>query len=310
MSRIRHDDFSLLKDLHPLLSATKAVYTWDALFGIDKARLACGGHGYSDFSGLPPLLKEFSPNATYEGENTVLLLQTARYLVKGYAYAIQQKELSEFIAYLKDPITTLEEKPDYLQERKDFLYLENLRKIVRYNAVYAIQRAVEKLQDGKLNKNLNDKDNWDQNAGIQLVRCAQAHFLHWNFNASMEKIFFLRDENIKLVLSRLLCLYTITKILEQPGSLFESGFFNDEKFKFMRLARDSLLADLRKEAIGLVDAFLFHDNTLKSAIGMYNTDPYETLLDWAQNRNPLNLPGVHKELKGKLDQALLRESKL
>uniref|UniRef100_A0A1X7SMI0 Acyl-CoA oxidase C-alpha1 domain-containing protein n=1 Tax=Amphimedon queenslandica TaxID=400682 RepID=A0A1X7SMI0_AMPQE len=41
-------------------------------------RLSCGGHGYSAASGLPQLYADYSPSPTYEGENTVMLLQTAR----------------------------------------------------------------------------------------------------------------------------------------------------------------------------------------------------------------------------------------
>lgn len=41
--------------------------------------MACGGHGYSDASGLPQLYGIAVGGCTYEGDNIVLLLQTARY---------------------------------------------------------------------------------------------------------------------------------------------------------------------------------------------------------------------------------------
>lgn len=41
-------------------------------------RMACGGHGYSRASGIPDMYVDYSPSVTYEGENTVLYLQTAR----------------------------------------------------------------------------------------------------------------------------------------------------------------------------------------------------------------------------------------
>ena len=46
--------------------------------GIEACRLACGGHGYSLASGIPKIYATCTPACTYEGENTVLLLQTAR----------------------------------------------------------------------------------------------------------------------------------------------------------------------------------------------------------------------------------------
>ena len=42
-------------------------------------RRSCGGHGYLMSSGLCPLVAEAHAGVTYEGENTVMYLQTARY---------------------------------------------------------------------------------------------------------------------------------------------------------------------------------------------------------------------------------------
>jgi len=57
----------------------KAVCTSDAANGVTACRLACGGHGYMNSSNLPITYTMITAAETYEGENTVLLLQTARY---------------------------------------------------------------------------------------------------------------------------------------------------------------------------------------------------------------------------------------
>jgi len=49
-----------------------------ASWGIERCRLACGGHGYSAASGLPKIYVNATGGCTYEGENTVMLLQCAR----------------------------------------------------------------------------------------------------------------------------------------------------------------------------------------------------------------------------------------
>lgn len=56
----------------------KAVGTTDAAIGVTACRLACGGHGYMNSSNLPHIYVQITAAETYEGENTVLLLQTAR----------------------------------------------------------------------------------------------------------------------------------------------------------------------------------------------------------------------------------------
>ncbi|XDV36026.1 hypothetical protein PO909_005878 [Leuciscus waleckii] len=64
---INQGDFSL-----------KAFTTWATNAGIEVCRMSCGGHGYSRCSSLPDIYVTFTPTCTYEGENTVMMLQTAR----------------------------------------------------------------------------------------------------------------------------------------------------------------------------------------------------------------------------------------
>ncbi|RSH76520.1 fatty-acyl coenzyme A oxidase [Apiotrichum porosum] len=51
--------------------------------GIETARRACGGHGYSHYSGIGHLYSEMLPSVTYEGDNYMLTKQVARALIKG-----------------------------------------------------------------------------------------------------------------------------------------------------------------------------------------------------------------------------------
>lgn len=75
---INEGDFSELPELHALSAGLKAFTTWETNSGIEVCRMSCGGHGYSRSSALPDIYVEFTPTCTYEGENTVMMLQTAR----------------------------------------------------------------------------------------------------------------------------------------------------------------------------------------------------------------------------------------
>lgn len=48
-----------------------------------------------------------------------------------------------------------------------------------------------------------------------------------------------------------------------------------------------LLAEIRPNAVALVDAFDFTDRTLGSVLGRYDGDVYENLFKWAKS-SPLN----------------------
>lgn len=78
----------------------KAVASSDGATGIEQLRLACGGHGYMDASNLPGTYGLVTAVCTYEGENTVLLLQTARYLMKAWRQAVGGQPLPPTVGYL------------------------------------------------------------------------------------------------------------------------------------------------------------------------------------------------------------------
>lgn len=42
---------------------------------MEACRRACGGHGFSQLSGLPSILQNYVQNVTWEGDNNVMLLQ-------------------------------------------------------------------------------------------------------------------------------------------------------------------------------------------------------------------------------------------
>ena len=84
MSRAQNKDFSMLKTCHLKLSGYKAVFSRWVTTGMTTLIQACGGHGYSHFSGLPHLMVESFADTIQEGENSVLVLQISRELVKSF----------------------------------------------------------------------------------------------------------------------------------------------------------------------------------------------------------------------------------
>ena len=69
---------SIKFQLHALAAGLKALSGELASNGVDRLRMACGGHGYTHASGLPRIWAYITPSCTYEGENTVMYLQCAR----------------------------------------------------------------------------------------------------------------------------------------------------------------------------------------------------------------------------------------
>src|SRR6185369_15852918 len=59
LKRSLSGDFSLLADLHASTSGLKSLTTTMAVDSIEDCRRACGGHGYSSFSGFVNFYQDY-----------------------------------------------------------------------------------------------------------------------------------------------------------------------------------------------------------------------------------------------------------
>ncbi|PPS17111.1 hypothetical protein GOBAR_AA03443 [Gossypium barbadense] len=80
--RLQANDFSTLPEAHACTAGLKSMTTSVTADAIEECRKLCGGHGYLSNNGLPELFAVYIPTCTYEGDNVVLLLQVARFLMK------------------------------------------------------------------------------------------------------------------------------------------------------------------------------------------------------------------------------------
>jgi acyl-CoA oxidase len=71
---------AIMADLHATSCGLKSLASTTAADGLETARRACGGHGYSNFSGIGSFLADYLPNVTWEGDNYMLTQQVARYV--------------------------------------------------------------------------------------------------------------------------------------------------------------------------------------------------------------------------------------
>ena len=296
MKRINeNEDFSLMGDLHATLAGTKAFYTADTVIALEVARMSCGGHGFSQYSGLPNLYLEFSATCTIEGENSVMALQTARYLLKCLSNLRRGKKVEESVEYLHSLNEILEVK-QWCGKSEDDIDLKAITEMVRINAAYAIYDAGQKLMDSTSN-GISLKESWDTKAGIALFEAARAHITCFTVKAFTEYISFAKEAASQKILDKLCQLYALHKLIQHPFGLIESGYIQFHQIKFIKNKKEILLGELRPEALGLVEAWGLPDGILKSAIGKSDGKVYETLLDWAQNKNPLNEKEVHESFE-------------
>ncbi|KAL2803598.1 peroxisomal acyl-coenzyme A oxidase 2 [Daubentonia madagascariensis] len=290
-SAILDRDFSLLPELHSLSTGAKAMMSDFCIQGAEMCLRACGGHGYSKLSGLPSLVTKALASCTYEGENTVLYLQVARFLVKSYLQAqvspgsTSQRSLPPSVAYL----TTSDLSRCPAQRAADFLCSELYTTAWAHVATRLIKDSVHHLQT-LTQSGVDQHEAWNQTTVIHL-QAAKAHCYYTSVKSFKEALQKLDNEPaIQQVLKRLCDLHALHGILNTSGDFLHDGFLSGAQVDMARMAYLDLLPLIRKDAILLTDAFDFSDQSLNSALGCYDGNVYERLFQWAQ-KSPTNTQG-------------------
>ncbi|KAM3914896.1 peroxisomal acyl-coenzyme A oxidase 2 [Leptodactylus fuscus] len=279
---IRKENFNSLPQLHALAAGMKALLTEICSNGVEVCRKACGGHGYSLYSGLPSLYTKVTASCTYEGENTVLHLQVARFLIKCFAGAQLGRPLPTSTAYLSSP------GAGTCQARTpaDFLTPEIYIKAYEDRAYRLIASAANKMQN-LVKSGVEQYLAWN-NTSVELVKAsiAHSHFLTVKiFTSVLNSVS--NQPDIKAVLKRLCDLYALHGIFTNAGDFLQHGYLSGKQVDMATTAYLGLLAELRKDAVPLVDAFDLSDEELLSALGSYDGNVYHNLLEWA-HKNPEN----------------------
>ncbi|XP_072946829.1 acyl-coenzyme A oxidase 1-like [Epargyreus clarus] len=280
-----------LPELHAIACVMKALSSSESTALVEQCRLACGGHGFMLSSNFPQLYGIATATCTYEGENTVLLLQTARYLVKTWSQKEKGLPLSSSTAYLAE--RSLPEKWD--------------------SSLDGIIRAFQRVSFGKLSNSVSSmeqyvksgmsaEDAWNK-ASVQLIAAAEAHgraVLLSVYKSEMDQRVATLSAPLKTVLMQLVDLYFVYWTLRNMGDLLLFTQLSEEDVRKLQRRYEDLLEKIRPNAVGLVDSFDFRDEVLHSTLGAYDGRAYERLMEEAMksplNKEPVNV-SFHKYLK-------------
>ncbi|XP_020388750.2 peroxisomal acyl-coenzyme A oxidase 1 isoform X4 [Rhincodon typus] len=285
-------DYSQLPELHALSAGLKAFTSWVASAGIEECRMACGGHGYSQSSGLPDIYVTFSPSCTYEGENTVMMLQTARYLFKSYTQAKSGQKLLGTVAYLNDLCGHIQ--PQQVASRPMVMDINDISRLVEAYQLRAanLVEAAARNYRMELGHRKNKEEAWNSTS-IDLVRASGAHCHYVVVKLFAAKLSEITDAAIYDVLSTLCLMYALYGISKNSGDFLHAGILNDLQISQVHQRVKELLAVIRPNAVALVDAFDYPDAVLASVLGRYDGNVYEHMFEWAK-RSPLNKTEVHE----------------
>ncbi|XP_077990354.1 peroxisomal acyl-coenzyme A oxidase 1-like [Glandiceps talaboti] len=284
-------EFNTLQDMHALTSGLKAFVTSAMSRGIEVCRLSCGGHGYSHASGLPDIYTMYTHFQTAEGENTVLLLQTARYLMKSAGNAMSGGALSGQVEYLSEAV---QENSD-IKTESDVLNLDLLLNAYKHRSQRLVMEAARKFR-AEMSLDQQHHVAWNK-CHIELLKAATAHIHYFIVEAFKDIVQATQmSSSVNSVLNSLCQLYAIHGIHDNAGDFLQDGYLSADQLAMVTHQMVTVFATLRPNAVSLVDAFDFPDGILASSLGTYDGNVYEKIYQWAK-QSPLNRQEVHDSYK-------------
>jgi hypothetical protein len=283
----KQGDFSELQSTHIMLCALKAIFTsWEA-DGYANLIKACGGHGYSSYSGLPHLLTEGFPNQIMEGENSMLLLQTTRLLVKGFA-AIQRgkaHKVSGNLSFLKNMDEIMEQ---VFPATPETLTPEILAKMFTKATCHLTRELTMKMFNLVQQEGHDAKLVWDTMVGVENLQLAKIYSIHLILNLGLETIKRINNEQVRDVIRKAFNYQALTLAEEYGWALLQAGIATREHLEMFVNKKLDLLSELSDHLLVLAEGLQWPDSFLGSAIGSSDKEPYETLYTWAKSIGTLN----------------------
>ena len=249
-------------------AALKSLASWHCTAALQEAREACGGEGYRWTSRIAHRKADSDIFTTFEGDNTVLMLQVAKGLLGGYRAEFSDLNLFGMLRYIREqaavklgevnPLARRDASAEHLLDPDWHAALFERRE--RTLLVQAAARLKRRIDAGS--------DSFDAFVQVQdhLVTLAVAHAERRVLTAFQAGVARTEDPQLQTVLRLQCALYALTTVEQHRGWYLEQNLFDAAVSKGVRREVNALLARLRPIAVELVDAFGIPDAVLGSDI--------------------------------------------
>ncbi|RZS03092.1 hypothetical protein BHM03_00033196, partial [Ensete ventricosum] len=297
--RLQANDFSTLPEAHACTAGLKSLTTSVTADGIEECRKLCGGHGYLCSSGLPELFAVYVPACTYEGDNVVLLLQVARFLMKTVSQLGSGKKPVGTTAYMGSV-------QHLLQSKCDILTAEDWLKpsvILEAFEARAIRLAVNCAKN--ISKFPSQEEGFSE-LSADLVEVAIAHCQLIIVSKFIDKVKEdIQGHGVKELLQILCNVYALSLVHKHLGDFVSTGYITPRQGALANEQLRFLYAQVRPNAVALVDAFNYTDHYLGSILGRFDGNVYPKLYEeaWKDPLNDTVVPdGYHEYIRPLLKQ--------
>ncbi|KAI5751838.1 hypothetical protein M8J77_011288 [Diaphorina citri] len=262
-------------EIHALSSAGKPLAGWIARDGIQECREACGGHGYLKIAGLGSLRNDNDPNCTYEGDNNVLVQQTSNWLLSLYKEKNYSSPMSS-ADFLKDFDRILNSRLS-VKAPQDFCSPQVVLGMYEWLVCFLLKSTAVKVQSNlKRGLDLFTAKNFSQVYYARTLSIVYAE--RFAVKKLLEFAQDTDDVSARNVLTKLAVLYSTWSLEKHLATFYEGGYLiNQNSASLLRDAVLYLCAELKPDAVALVDAIAPPDFILNSALGKSDGKLYDNL---------------------------------
>jgi acyl-CoA oxidase len=269
------------RELETRAAGLKALATWHATDAIQSCRECCGGAGYLRENRFAELRADTDVFTTFEGDNTILLQLVAKSLLTGFRdelgelgavatatffagqaieTAVERSAAREIIQRLTDDLVPGREGEDDLLDRAYHLGL------YRWREDHMLAGLARRLKRGiDAGREPFDVFNECQDHVVATARAHVAAEILEAFAAAIERT---HEPALADVLGRLCDLHALAGIEADRAWFQEHGRISSTRAKMVTRAVNRLGAELRPDALELVDAFGIPDRVLAAPIGL------------------------------------------
>jgi acyl-CoA oxidase len=214
MDDIKRGDVSMLGDFHGSTCSLKSLTTWGVQTGIETCRQSLGGHGYNHFSGLIRLYCDIVPACTYEGENVVMCLQTARYILKQQSVHDSRgaSAVSPDIIYMMSEVSL--KSKSVSKGPLDFLAADVQLAALHHRAAFILQSVKTNMRDDMTSRGLSFDQAYN-NSSNDLVRLSLAHAEVIVASSFIDFVKSVKAKDLQSVLKDLCDLYILNIMLDK-----------------------------------------------------------------------------------------------
>lgn len=262
------------REVEAMAAALKVFSTWNAIDGIQEARECCGGMGFLTENRIAPIRKDVDVFATFEGDNTVLMMLVARNHLSEYKQQFQDATpftLARYLAtqassvvQLRNPLVTRDTDVAHLRSAS---FQREIFRVREQDLLGSVARRIKARIDSGVDafRAFNEV----QDHLLSLAQATAERTVMECFCDAVERV----DEGaLRDTLALLRDLYAMEYIQRDIGWFLENGYIDPPKSRAIRDLLNELCEEVREQALPLVNAWGIPDEVLAAPIAFPNAD--------------------------------------